>query len=539
VFEANDIRGSSPASARQVSWELLGGLIAGMVAMAAVVFAREAEPKVAVTLLGGLLMLVAMLMIRNLRLFSLYMIITLAPIGLRQSFLDYPHMGGAGAIFIEAVDPFLLLLLFFQVRDRLRGYGPPYKFPPAFTFWSLMIVLGVGSVLFMQTLRITAANEVVRMLKLLLLGALIANEVVTKRQFKHVVIALTLGVILESGIALAEYMRGSQLGLKYLGEASNEDIKTLSEASLLTREFVYRPSALLSHANLLAAYLALFLPMGVALVLTAFSRRIKLLLAIALVLGQTALVLTRSRAGWIDFLVAFVMVLTLGASNVVSRRRFLFFRGVIVVVTIAVAAALSPLIIQRLYETDPSAVQFRIRWLETAKAMIMDHPILGVGLNTYVFRQLPYGEDKTPHQMAERYGKYWPAVHNTWALTWAEQGTIGFLLYVAMHVSVIMVGVRNLRIRDPMMHALGVGLLAGFVAVMLDGLASFFVRVEGPARMFWIAIALILAVGYWRRANEECEAEPADPFPPSAPPSLGAGAVARGRWLPSRASALR
>lgn len=535
------MRGNPPTSASGIdlSWELLGGLIAGILTIATLIFAREAAPKVAVTVLGGVAMLVAILMIRNLRLFCLYMILSLAPLGLRESFLDYPHMGGAGAMFIEAVDPFLVLLLYFQARDWLKGYRPHYKFPPTLVLWSAMIVLGVGSVLFMQTLRVTAANEVVRMLKLLLLTSLITNEVITRRQFKHVVIALALGVILQSGIALAEYMRGSQLGLKYLGEASNEDIKTLSEASLLTRAFVYRPSALLSHANLLAAFLALFLPVCITLLLTNFSTRIKFLLAIALILGQTALILTRSRAGWIDFLAAFAMVLTLGAWNTVSRRKYLFARVVTVVATIAVVAALSPLIIQRLYETDPSAVQFRIRWLETAKAMIIDNPVFGVGLNTYVYRQLPYGADKSPHQMSARYGKYWPAVHNTWALTWAEQGTIGFILYVAMHISVIAVAVRNLRIRDPMMHALGVGLFAGFVAIMLDGLASFYVRVEGPARMFWITIGLILAIGYWRRTNEEGDAEQADAFPASTLLPLKGHDVARGRWLPSRTSALR
>ena len=86
--------------------------------------------------------------------------------------------------------------------------------------------------------------------------------------------------------------------------------------------------------------------------------------------------------------------------------------------------------------------------------------------------------------MADRYGVLWPAVHNSWVLTWAEQGTLGFLLWVAVHVSVLRVGIQNLRIRDPMMHALGAGLLAGFVAIMIDGLASFFVRTEAPGRLF-------------------------------------------------------
>jgi hypothetical protein len=101
------------------------------------------------------------------------------------------------------------------------------------------------------------------------------------------------------------------------------------------------------------------------------------------------------------------------------------------------------------------------------------------------------------------------------------------------------VGVRNLRIRDPMMHAVSVGLLAGFVAIMIDGMASFFVRVEGPARMFWIALGLILAIGYWRRANERSIPAAVQSFP-AARASRAIPEATGGRWLPSpRQSILR
>jgi O-antigen ligase len=142
--------------------------------------------------------------------------------------------------------------------------------------------------------------------------------------------------------------------------------------------------------------------------------------------------------------------------------------------------------------------------------------------------------------MSERYGdvNVWPAVHNSWILAWTEQGTIGFLLWVLFHFSVIAEGVRNLRIRDPMMHALSVGLLAGFVAIMIDGLASFFVRTEAPARMFWIATGLILAIGYWRREGEPAALAVAG-LPGVPEPRRGGPPAGGGRWLPGRESALR
>ncbi len=517
---------------------LLGGLIAGALAFATIVFAHEGNAKYLAAGLVGAVILIALPLIRDRRLFCLYMIVLLSGIKLRVTFLAFPHMGGAGGLFFDAVDPFLLLLLYFQVRDRIRGHPRTYRFPPACALWTGMILLGVGSVIF-GYLRILAANEAFRMAKLLLLALLVVNEVTRHSQFRHVVIALALGVIVQSTAALAQFLMGAQLGLDFLGEATDEEINELSVGTLLTGEFAYRPGGLLGHSNLLAAYLALYMPMAIALILAPVSWLLKVLLAIALLVGQPALVLTLSRGGWIEFSIAFVIVLALGAVHPVSRRKFLLARVVIVAGTVAVAAALSPQILQRVVGADPNSVKGRIEWLGTATAMIMDNPMFGVGLNAYVYAQLPYGENKTPQEMTQQYGDLWPVVHNSWVLTWAEQGVFGFILWVALHISVIAVAVRNLRIRDPMMHALSAGLLAGFIAIMIDGLTSFFVRTEAPARMFWIAAALILAIGYWRRANEQSDPALADFAVDPKPPQADSDAAARGRWLPYRASGLR
>ena len=157
-----------------------------------------------------------------------------------------------------------------------------------------------------------------------------------------------------------------------------------------------------------------------------------------------------------------------------------------------------------------------------------------------MFAQLPYGEFKTPGEITSFYGDTWPVVHNNWMIVWSEQGTVGMLVWIAFHIAVIAAALRNLRIRDPALHAMSVGLLAGFVALMVDGLASFFVRQEAPARMFWIATALILALDQWRRTNEDERPALAAPSSPrsDALPALESGAP-EGRWLPARSSPLQ
>jgi len=518
---------------------LILGLVAGLFACAAAVLVFQVQAKFVFAGFAGLLSVLLLTLSGNLRQVSLLLVFCCAPLGMRVSFNQFPHMGGAGAIFIDLVDPFIAILLYFQWRDSRLRPSRGWRFPPAAMFALGMIILGLGSVL-VGPLRTTALNETVRMAKMLLLALVILNEVVRRRQFEQVTVAIALMIILQSGIAITQYSMGRQLGLSFLGEALAEDVEALATTTLLTGDFVYRPDGLLGHANLLAGYLAMNLPIAVALLLAPVSRRLKLLLAVALLLGQLALVLTLSRTGWITYAIALLLALGLGAAHPASRRLYSHARGAILAVTVGLALVMSPIILQRISSSDPTAVEYRLEWIGTAFAMIRDNPVFGVGLNAYTYNQVHYGRDRSPEALTERYGSLWPAVHNSWLLTWTEQGTVGFLLWVAVHVAVLRVGWRNLRIGDPLMHALSVGLMAGYIAIMIDGLASFFVRTEAPGRLYWMAVALILAVGYWRERQDAPPGPPAAPEP--AQPEGGAfmPASARpGRWLPSRGNTLR
>lgn len=509
-------------------WLLLALIFVSLIAGLLAILTFQST-KVALALVAGIMVLATFFLSGNFRLALLYSLLLLAPLAAGKRFMVIPHMGGAAAISIDIVDPFLLALFALQLRDWYRGYRAAYRMPRAMWYWVALMVLGVGTVLF-DDYRSLAGIEVIRMVKLLVLVLVVVNEVVRRRQIIHALIALLLGVLLQASLALIQYTTDLQLGLEFLGEGSPE-VREATASATLRGVFVYRPGGLLGHGNLLGAYLALLLPAAIALLLTKGRSFLKLIAIAAVVLGLPALVLTLSRTAWISFAVAFMAVLILGMYHPVSRRRYLGARVGIVVLTAVVAVALSPKIVQRLYQSDPGAVNVRLEWLEVAKNMVVDKPLFGVGLNAYVFEQLPYGKDKSPEAMNARYGKQWPAVHSTWALVWAEQGTIGFLLFVAMHLAIIRVGVKNLKIRDPVLHAIGAGLLCGFGAIMIDGLASFFLRFDQHSRVFWIVTALILALGYWRRTNEEYRPVRADLVPSPSPTEFS---PADSRWLPVR-----
>jgi O-antigen ligase len=152
--------------------------------------------------------------------------------------------------------------------------------------------------------------------------------------------------------------------------------------------------------------------------------------------------------------------------------------------------------------------------------MIGDAPVLGHGLNAFRLQLLEYSPYSTP-KMIELFGSLWPVVHNGWMLVWAEQGTLGMALYVGLHVVLLLTALRNLSLRlSDTVSMVNLGAACGIVAIMIDGLASFFLRVPAQGRMFWIIAAAIIAADRWNRRNRGFRSDDAaDRLPPAQPPT--------------------
>lgn len=462
------------------------------------------------TMVAGVLGVAALVLSGNPRLFCLWGLVLAAPLELSKRFVIKPHMGGESAFRIELVDFFIFALLFFILRDVARGARHGLRLPGFLIWWGMLAGLGVLTIA-LGPLRTPPAHEVFRMIKVALLIIVVANEVVRAQQFRHVAAALLAGVALESCLALVQYAFGARLGLEALGEADQKTLEALAEATLRAGEKVHRVGGLIGHANLLAAYLALLLPLGIALLFCKLRAHWKFLCAAAVLLGEAALIVTLSRSGWISFVAAGASVIILSCFHARMRRRYVVARIGIVVASVLIGAILFAPISTRLFKSDPGAVEVRIEWLGTAWKMIQTRPILGFGLNTYVFEQAPYTKEGSNEGLYERYGEYWPVVHNVYAITWSEQGTVGFVIFLAMHAHFLYIGIRNLKVRDDFLFAVNAGSICGIGAIMIDGMASFFLREPDCARQFWISVGLVYAVHYWRRLNEQPEM-PATPI---------------------------
>lgn len=436
----------------------------------------------------------------NPRLACLWGVGLTAPLGIAKRFHPMPHMGGAGAYAIEAVDLFLLALLFFQWRDARRG-GRPLVMPALAYGWIAMILLGLIDAL-TGLYRQLALVEAVQMAKSLALFLLLIGELTRVRRFLHLFAALALGLGLQAAVGIAQYGKKGDIGLQFLGEATMTTLEYANRATYMDGGATFRIGGLLGHPNILAGYIAMLAPMLLAMLMTRLSMVRKLAIGAVLAMALVALLLTLSRSGWLAFALAVPIVMGLMLRERRSRQRALAGTMIALVAGFAGALAFAPAIVRRFTQSDPGAVDFRWDWMGVAWAMVRDHPLMGVGLNSFVLHLPGRTIHGGPEGLTRSFGANWPVVHDIYLLIWAEQGTIGFACFLFLLFGLLRTAWRNARhCADPLLFALNAGALAGLCANLLDGFGSFFLRQMPGARLFWIFAAIIVAIQVWQRRN--------------------------------------
>jgi O-antigen ligase len=442
----------------------------------------------------------------NVRLACLYGAALAAPLELSKNFMINAHQGGAFSLRIDLVDLFIVGLLAFQLDDLIAGRRDELRFPRLSVAWIVLMVLGLIVVMTGPNRTLTGL-ELVRMFKCLVLFLVLVNELRRVQQFGHVVAALMLGVLLQSVIAILQLVLNRRLGLQVIGEATDEAAMIHSQTTLVTREAVNRVGGLLGHPNVLAVFLALILPVGIAVLFTRIDVRLRALSLVAVLVGTAALIGTLSRTGWVGYGVALLGVLSLGSLFPGSTRRHGLKRLLVLVAIGIVLVGFSRTILLRLFYSDEGAVRVRWEWADTAWQMVKDKPILGHGLNQYTYHMAPYTKYGNIGSLHEAYGEQLPVVHNNYLIVWSEQGTVGFIAFLALQFQVIRLGLRNLKVRHETLFAVSVGCLCGLFAMMLDWITSFSLRLDAPTRMYWVAIALLCAVDYWWRETQGFRAQ--------------------------------
>ena len=278
-------------------------------------------------------------------------------------------------------------------------------------------------------------------------------------------------------------------------------------------------------ANQLAGVLALYLPLGMALVGGwPFRRRqrpaVRLLILAAslvfLVVVGGVLLLTQSRSGWIGAGVGGLALVTLW--GLTGRRRWMRILGIVVPALaclglVAGVLAVGPGQIQDLLtgtgaeasmETVAGSVTLagRVEIWSRALYAIQDFPFTGCGLGTFrrvVHILYPLFMTSPDSDIAH--------AHNIFLQTALDLGLPGLVAYLALLGLALVICWRWARRGDRLYRATALGLAAGLVGLHAYGLTDAVALGSKPGIAFWMALGLVAVL---ERVGER---RPADALP--------------------------
>jgi putative inorganic carbon (HCO3(-)) transporter len=232
----------------------------------------------------------------------------------------------------------------------------------------------------------------------------------TEKRIHHAINTWVITGFLIATVAIFEFIH---FGLPYL-------VRSYSRATTIFTPRL-RSAAFLSP-TLLASYLNLCLFLSVGILIHTETKRKKIIIGATILVLLCALIFTFSRGGWAGFLFGFLFVI----------YKLKAFKSVIAIALIFMLAALflgGGILIDVLVErvssfADPEediAYQERMVLWSATKKIILEHPILGVGIGSS-----PEYYDRLSFAYPSKY-RY---THNLYLNIVAELGIIGFGLFL-------------------------------------------------------------------------------------------------------------
>ncbi len=268
------------------------------------------------------------------------------------------------------------------------------------------------------------------------LGFYTAGFIKKEENVQKVLLLFSIGVLLESFLALAQYIhQGSLNGIFYFFGERNFTSQTPGIANAtINGSLVLRPYGTFPHPNVLAGYLVIamtiiifnFHPAKGGTIFNKISNFKNLIFLISLLVGTIALLLTMSRIAIILWIIIFFLWIfrNFNIKNSFQISNFKF--QILMMVVVFSIFFLSPLHFRfsDLRLTDESVVA-REQLLKTAIGMIQTHPVFGVGIHNFLQNVPQFQKLNTQVSL---FG-YLQPVHNIFFLIAAETGIVGFYFF--------------------------------------------------------------------------------------------------------------
>ena len=351
------------------------------------------------------------------------------------------------------------------------------------------------------TLSVAPALTLFEFLKYVAYGLyafLVFKSLRTRKQVEIFVYALLAIGIFEAAYGIAEVFGGTERIFAY------QKISSLGSA---TGTFINR--------NHLAGFLEMIFPLSLGILLAKadffslsgcrtlrekalwFSQeRLQKCVIFGIVSSVLALgiIFSRSRSGiFILFITVFLMIIVLSASGTGAtasigggihgeRAKKVLRTVLLAAVSAAMMIGIGP-VIARFTKESWFLPRGRPAFYGDTIRMVRDFPLFGAGLGSYRYAFTPYQQAPTQGIVSH--------AHNDYLETLAESGVFGGgALVLSGLIGLGWLFIRWARRRDALARGVGLGALAGIMAVLLHGLTDFNLRIPANAAYFVMLYAL-------------------------------------------------
>ncbi|HKV99911.1 MAG TPA: O-antigen ligase family protein [Vicinamibacterales bacterium] len=474
---------------------LLGGVI-----LALLIVADRGDTKALAVIGAGLLGLSALVVLARVPgatdRFLLFLLVATLSVSVKfHPIFRADHLGGSIGVRVSITDLLLLLAAAFAIGPALRRGWVLLRIDRAIAVTAgLYLLCAVTSTL-------ASGDRQLGVFQVLALGqSMVVAVWIASREWgagarRTVMAAILCGVVLQSGVAIAQSVFPGKLQLQFLGAAEYSEgapggLPAVDVgATTIAGVSVYRPTGLLIHPNLLAAYLVLTLPIAVAVALCGRSRGERVLGRVAAAGATGALYLSLSRSGWIGAAAAMTIatVLVWRWRAIAPSRALRVSIALACLCCVAGVAWQADRIYRRFTETADQALEFRAEYAQTAWRMAVAHPALGVGLNTFTDHAPQYDASGTSRIKA------FP-VHNVYLLELAETGFAGGLAFAALVAAIVVGALRAVRQSSPDARVFVIALAAGLMGFWVTQLSDYFYRIPIMTTLVWVHVGLVLGV---------------------------------------------
>jgi len=325
-----------------------------------------------------------------------------------------------------------------------------------------LVLIGFVSLVWAQHVR-----EAARELRMVIVGSAVFYLLIRAMarggpKMWRVVVSWVLGGALVSLVALGQWLFGQ---------------------NLISAEGVWRVRGFYGSPNNLALYLGRVLPLVVAIGLWGESGRRRWLYAATAVLCAAAIVLTYSRGAWLLGVPASLLFL----AALRGRRPLLVAGGVLLNALVIVAAIIGPSRLASLADATQGTTFLRLRLWQSSASMIRDHPILGVGLDNFLYA---YRSTYALPSAWEELNLSHP--HNLGLDFWLRLGLPGLVGIALLLVSFFWQGGRVYRrLASESEGLLALGLMAGMVDFLAHGLVDNAFFLVDLAFVFMLMMAFV------------------------------------------------